>query len=158
MPNKKTLITYEGLKELENKIEYLKGKKRLEIAEKIKEARSFGDLSENSEYDEAKNEQAALEAKIVQIENILRNAEIIDEDKIDITTVQVGCKVTILDLEYDDKETYHIVGSTEADPSKFRISDESPIGNAIINKKVGEIVDVETPSGVIKIKILNITK
>jgi len=158
MPNKKTLITYEGLKELENKIEYLKGKKRLEIAEKIKEARSFGDLSENSEYDEAKNEQAALEAKIVQIENILRNAEIIDEDKIDITTVQVGCKVTILDLEYDDKETYHIVGSTEADPSKFRISDESPIGNAIINKKVGEIVDVETPSGIIQIKILDITK
>jgi len=158
MPNKKTLLTYEGLKELENKIEYLKGKKRLEIAEKIKEARSFGDLSENSEYDEAKNEQAALEAKIVQIENILRNAEIIDEDKIDITTVQVGCKVTILDLEYDDEETYHIVGSTEADPSKFRISDESPIGNAIINKKVGEVVDVETPSGIVKIKILDISK
>ncbi|MBN2851232.1 MAG: transcription elongation factor GreA [Clostridia bacterium] len=158
MPDKKTLLTYEGLKELEQELEFLKGKKRLEIAEKIKEARSFGDLSENAEYDEAKNEQAAVEARILKIENILRNAEVIDEDEIDITEVQVGCKVRILDLEYDDEEIYHIVGSTEAEPSKCRISDESPVGSAIMHKKVGSVVQVETPSGVIKIKILDITK
>lgn len=158
MPNKKTLLTYEGLKELEKEIEYLKGKKRLEIAEKIKQARSFGDLSENSEYDEAKNEQGAVEARIVKIEGILRNAQIIDEDEIDTTTVQVGCKVKIFDMEYEDEDTYHIVGSTEADPSKFRISDESPVGSAIMSKKVGDIITVNAPAGEIKIKILDIFK
>jgi len=158
MPDKKTLLTYEGLIELEKELEYLKGKKRIEIAHKIKEARAFGDLSENSEYDEAKNEQAAVEARIQKLEKILRNAEVIDENKIDTTTVHVGCKVKIFDMEYEDEDVYHIVGSTEADPSKFRISDESPIGTAIMNKKVGDIVDVNTPSGIIKVKIMDITK
>ncbi len=158
MPNKMTLLTHNGLKELEKEFEYLKGRKRIEIAEKIKEARSFGDLSENSEYDEAKNEQAAVEARIQKLEKILRNTEIIDEDKIDITTVHVGCKVELLDVEYKDKDTYHLVGSTEADPSKFRISDESPVGIAIMNKKIGDVVDVSTPSGIVKMKILCISK
>lgn len=158
MPNKKTLLTYKGLKDLEKEFEYLKGKKRLEIAEKIKEARSYGDLSENSEYDEAKNEQAAVEARIKKIELILRNAEIINEKTVDTTTVHVGCKVKILDIEYDDEEIYFIVGSTEADPSKQRISDESPVGEAIMNKKIGDIISVAAPSGEIKMKILDITK
>lgn len=158
MPNKKTILTHNGLKDLEKELEYLKGKKRLEIAEKIKEARSFGDLSENSEYDEAKNEQAAVEARIIKVELILRNAEIINENDVDTTTVHVGCKVKILDIEFDDEEVYFIVGSTEADPSKQRISDESPVGAAIMNKKIDDIISVAAPSGEIKMKILDITK
>lgn len=158
MPDKKTILTYEGLKQLEKELDYLKGKKRKEVAEKIKKAISFGDISENSEYDEAKNEQAALEAKISRLENSLRNAEVIDDDSIQTDQVMVGCKVKILDLEYDEEEIYQIVGSMEADPAKQRISDESPVGSALLGKKPGEAVEVEAPLGCLKFKILEISK
>lgn len=158
MPAKKTILTYEGLQELEKQLEYLKGKKRLEVAEKIKKAISFGDISENSEYDAAKNEQAALEAKIIRLENSLRNAEVIDDESLEIDQVRVGCKVKILDLDYNEEEEYQIVGSMEADPSKQRISDESPVGSALLGKKVKEIIVVEAPLGSLKFEILEISK
>ncbi|MFO7611821.1 MAG: transcription elongation factor GreA [Clostridia bacterium] len=158
MPDKKTILTYEGLKELEKELDYLKGKKRKEIAEKIKKAISFGDISENSEYDEAKNEQAAIESKIAKLETSLRNAEVIDDETIKTDRVSIGCKVKIVDLDYNEEEIYQIVGSMEADPSKQRISDESPVGNALLGKKVGEKVEVAAPLGFMKFKILEISK
>jgi transcription elongation factor GreA len=158
MPDKKTILTYEGLKNLEKELDYLKGKKRMEIAEKIKKAISFGDISENSEYDEAKNEQAALEAKISKLERSLRNAEIIDDDSLTTDQVRVGCKVKIMDLEDEEEEIYQIVGSMEADPSKQRISDESPVGSALLGKKVGDAVEVSAPLGFLQFKILEISK
>lgn len=158
MPDKKTILTYEGLKNLEKELDYLKGKKRMEIAEKIKKAISFGDISENSEYDEAKNEQAALEAKISKLERSLRNAEIIDDDSLTTDQVMVGCKVKIMDLEDEEEEVYQIVGSMEADPSKQRISDESPVGSALLGKKVGDAVEVSAPLGFLQFKILEISK
>ncbi|HPQ47383.1 MAG TPA: transcription elongation factor GreA [Clostridia bacterium] len=158
MPDKKTILTYEGLKELEKQLDYLKGKKRLEIAEKIKKAISFGDISENSEYDEAKNEQAALEAKIAVLENSLRNAEVIDDESLQTDEVRIGCKVRILDMDFNEEEEYQIVGSMEADPSKQRISDESPVGSALLGKKVKEVIEVEAPLGSLKFKILEISK
>ncbi|MBN2558417.1 MAG: transcription elongation factor GreA [Clostridia bacterium] len=158
MPDKKTILTYEGLKELEKELDYLKGKKRKEIAEKIKKAISFGDISENSEYDEAKNEQAAIESKIAKLETSLRNAEVIDDETIKTDRVSIGCKVKIIDLDYNEEEIYQIVGSMEADPSRQRISDESPVGNALLGKKVGEKVEVAAPLGFMKFKILEISK
>jgi transcription elongation factor GreA len=158
MPDKKTILTYEGLKELEKQLDYLKGKKRLEIAEKIKKAISFGDISENSEYDEAKNEQAALESQIIKLENSLRNAEVIDDESIQTDQVRIGCKVRIRDLDYDEEEEYQIVGSMEADPSRQRISDESPVGSALLGKKVKEIIEVDAPLGSLKFEILEISK
>ena len=158
MPDKKTILTYEGLKELEKELDYLKGKKRLEIAEKIKKAISFGDISENSEYDEAKNEQAALEAKIAKLENSLRNAEVIDDDTLSTDQVRIGCKVKILDVDFNEEEQYQIVGSMEADPSKQRISDESPVGSALLGKKVEDEIVVEAPQGSFKLRILEISK
>ncbi|MDX1357769.1 MAG: transcription elongation factor GreA [Clostridia bacterium] len=158
MPDKKTILTYEGLKNLEKELDYLKGKKRMEIAEKIKKAISFGDISENSEYDEAKNEQAALEAKISKLEKSLRNAEVIDDDSLTTDQVRIGCKVKIMDLEDEEEEIYQIVGSMEADPSKQRISDESPVGSALLGKKVGDAVEVSAPLGFLQFKILEISK
>lgn len=158
MPDKKTILTYEGLKNLEKELDFLKGKKRMEIAEKIKKAISFGDISENSEYDEAKNEQAALESKITKLENSLRNAEVIDDTAITTDQVRIGCKVKILDLEYKEEEIYQIVGSMEADPEKQRISDESPVGSALLGKKVGDDVEVSAPLGFLQFKILEISK
>jgi len=158
MPDKKTILTYEGLKSLEKELEYLKGKKRMEIAEKIKKAISFGDISENSEYDEAKNEQAALESKISKLEKSLRNAEVIDDAAITTDQVRIGCKVKIMDLEYEEEEIYQIVGSMEADPGKQRISDESPVGSALLGKKVGDDVEVVAPLGFLQFKILEISK
>lgn len=158
MPDKKTILTYEGLKELEKQLDYLKGKKRLEIAEKIKKAISFGDISENGEYDEAKNEQAALESQIIKLENSLRNAEVIDDESIKTDQVRIGCKVRIRDLNYDEEEEYQIVGSMEADPSRQRISDESPVGSALLGKKVKEIIEVDAPLGSLKFVILEISK
>lgn len=158
MPDKKTILTYEGLKELEKQLDYLKGKKRLEIAEKIKKAISFGDISENSEYDEAKNEQAALESQIIKLENSLRNAEVIDDESIKTDKVRIGCKVRIRDLNYDEEEEYQIVGSMEADPSRQRISDESPVGSALLGKKVKETIEVDAPLGSMKFVILEISK
>ncbi len=158
MPQNETLLTYEGLKKLEEELEYLKTQKRREIAERIKVALGFGDLSENSEYDEAKNEQAQVEMRIVELENKLRNVKIIDEDDIETKTVQVGNIVQVLDVEYNEKVEYKIVGSTEADISENKISNESPIGKALLGRKKNDVVDVETPGGMLQFKILKITK
>lgn len=158
MPQKETLLTYDGLKKLEEELEYLKTEKRREVAERIKVALGFGDLSENSEYDEAKNEQAQVEMKIVDLENKLRNVKIIDEDEIDTKTVQVGNTVQVLDMEYDEKIDYTIVGSEEADLLENKISNESPIGKALLGKKKNEVVEVEAPGGLLSFKILKITK
>ena len=158
MTEKETLLTYEGLKKLEAELEYLKTEKRKEIAERIKVATGFGDLSENSEYDEAKNEQAQVEMRIIDLENKLRNVKLIDEDEIETKTVQVGNVVQVLDIEFDEKVEYKIVGSTEVDLAENKISNESPIGSALLGKKKNEIVDVETPGGIVQLKILKITK
>jgi len=158
MTNKEIVLTYEGLKKLEDELEYLKGVKRREVAERIKQALSFGDISENSEYDEAKNEQAYMEARIVQLENMLKNAKVIDEDDIMTDQVGIGSKVKLLDLEYNEEVEYYIVGSTEADPEKYKISNESPVGRALMGKKKGDIVDVSVPAGLIKFKVLDISK
>ena len=158
MENKQILLTDAGLLKLEQELEMLKTQKRQEVAEKIKVARGFGDLSENSEYDAAKEEQAQVEARIVQLENMLKNAKVIDEDDIDVNVVSVGTRVKVYDEEFDEEIEYNIVGSTEADPDMFKISDESPVGRALIGRKIDEVVDVETPGGTIQFKILSIDK
>jgi transcription elongation factor GreA len=158
MTNKEVVLTYEGLKKLEEELEFLKGAKRREVAERIKQALSFGDISENSEYDEAKNEQAQMEGRIVQLENMLKNARVIDEDEVSTEQVSLGAKVKLYDEEFDEEVVYQIVGSTEADPSKFKISNESPVGKALMGKRVGEIAEVAAPDGTIRFKILTITK
>lgn len=158
MANKEVVLTYEGLKKLEEELEYLKGIKRREVAERIKQALSFGDISENSEYDEAKNEQAQVEGRIIQLETMLKHARLIDEDDVNTDVVSLGSKVKLHDMEFDEEIQYHIVGSTEADPSKFKISNESPVGSALIGNKKGSIVEVNVPDGVIKFKILEIRK
>ena len=155
---KKVVLTPAGLKKLEDELEYLKVEKRKEIAEKIKIARGFGDLSENAEYVAAKEEQGNMEIRIAEIKKILENAEIIDDSEISTDTVSIGAKVKVLDVEFEDEEEYSIVGSTEADPSQNKISDKSPVGKALIGRKIGETVDVEIPSGTISFKILEITK
>ncbi len=158
MENKQIMLTDEGLSKLENELEMLKTQKRQEVAEKIKVARGFGDLSENSEYDAAKEEQAQVEARIVQLENMLKNAKIIDQDDIDVNKVGIGTRVKVYDEEFDEELEYSIVGSTEADPDMFKISDESPVGKALIGRNIGDTVDVETPGGIFKLKILSINK
>ena len=156
--SKQVVLTYEGLERLEKELEYLKTVKRKEIAEKIKQALAFGDLSENSEYDEAKNEQAYYEHRIVQLEKILKNAKVIDEDEVDTEVVSIGSKVKILDIELNKEMEYILVGSTEADPSRNKISNESPLGKILLGKKEGDIVDVVVPGGTIEYKILSISK
>lgn len=156
MENKQILLTDEGLKKLEEELEYLKTEKRKDVAEKIKHARGFGDLSENSEYDEAKDEQAKVELRIVEIEKMLKHAKVIDNEDINIDIVSVGSKLRIFDYDFDEEVSYTIVGSTEADPENGKISDESPIGKALLGKALGETVDVETPGGIVKLKILEI--
>ncbi len=156
MENRQITLTDEGLAKLEAELEMLKTQKRQEVAEKIKVARGFGDLSENSEYDAAKEEQAQVEARIVQLENMLKNAKVIDQDDIDFSTVSVGTKVKVYDKEFDEEMEYSIVGFTEADPELYKISDESPVGKALIGKKVGDTVDVDTPGGTIQLDILEI--
>ena len=151
-------ITDDGLKKLEEELEYLKTTGRADIAEKIKVARGYGDLSENSEYDEAKNEQAKIEARIVEIEAMLKNVEIIEDVKGNAKTVVVGVKVKVLDEEYGDESEYRVVGSTEADPQDGKISDESPVGKALRGKKVGDEVIVEAPGGEFKLKIVAISR
>ena len=155
---KEVLLTYEGLKKLEEELEDLKTNQRSEIAERIKVALGFGDLSENSEYDEAKDAQAKLETKIAELEKKLRNAKVIDMDEIDTKTVQIGNIVKVLDIEFDEEIEYTIVGSTEVDLSINRISNESPIGAALLGKKRNQIVEVEVPAGTVKLKILSIKK
>jgi len=158
MGDKEVILTQEGYDNLEKELEYLKTEKRGEIAERIKVALGFGDLSENSEYDEAKNAQAENEGKIAELENKLRYAKIIDESEIDTKTVQVGNIVKLYDEEYDEEVSYTIVGSTEVDLAQGRISNESPIGAALMGKKKGTTVEVHTPAGIAKYKILSITK
>ena len=155
---KEVLLTQEGYDNLEKELEYLTTEKRAEIAERIKIALGFGDLSENSEYDEAKNAQAANETKIAELENKLRYAKIIDESEIDTKTVQVGNTVKVLDMEFNEEESYTIVGSTEVDLAQNKISNESPIGSALMGAKKGQIVEAQAPAGVIKYKIISITK
>ena len=158
MEEKEVLVTQEGYDNLEKELDYLKTEKRTEIAERIKVALGFGDLSENSEYDEAKNAQAANEIKIAELENKIRYARIIDESEIDTKTVQVGNKVKILDMEYDEELEYTIVGSTEVDLSQNKISNESPIGKALLGAKKNQVVEAITPGGVAKYKVLAIKK
>ena len=150
------MLTYEGLKKLEAELEELKVVRRREVAQMIKEARSQGDLSENAEYDAAKEEQAAVEARIVILEKMLRNAEVIDEDSLGGEVVSIGSKVTVFDIEYDEEIEYLIVGSTEADPVQGRISNESPLGLALIGRGLNETISVEAPDGEIQYRILKI--
>lgn len=156
--NKEVLLTQEGFDKLEQELENLKTVKRVEIAERIKVALGFGDLSENSEYDEAKNAQAENETKIAELENKIRYAKIIDESEIDTKTVQVGNTVKLLDIEFDEEVSYTIVGSTEVDIAQNKISNESPIGSAILGAKKNQIVEVQAPAGVMQYKVLSITK
>lgn len=156
--NKAVLLTQEGYDKLEKELEYLRTEKRAEVAERIKIALGFGDLSENSEYDEAKTAQAENEAKIADLENKIRYAKIIDESEIDTKTVQVGNIVKVFDMEFEEEETYTIVGSTEVDLSQNKISNESPIGIALMGAKKNQIVEVNAPAGIIKYKVLSITK
>ena len=158
MEEKEILLTQEGYDNLEKQLEYLKTEKRAEISERIKVALGFGDLSENSEYDEAKNAQAENEIKIVDLENKLRYAKIIDESEINTNTVQVGNTVKILDLEFNEELEYTIVGSTEVDLSKNKISNVSPIGAALIGAEKDQIVEANTPEGIVKYKVLAIKK
>ena len=156
MASSEIILTRAGLREKQEKLEYLKVVKRGEISEQIKEARGFGDLSENAEYDEAKNEQARVENEIANLEKILRNAVVVDDDTVDVSAVGIGTTVKILDLELKEEEEYHIVGSIEADANRGQISNESPVGSALMGNKVGNIVDVETPGGTVQFKIIDI--
>ena len=158
MAEKEFLLTQEGYDNLEKELEYLKTEKRTEISERIKVALGFGDLSENSEYDEAKNAQAANEIKIADLENKIRHARIIDESEIDTKTVQVGNTVKVLDMEFDEEVEYTIVGSTEVDLVNNKISNESPIGAALLGAKKNQVVEANTPGGIVKFKVLDITK
>ena len=155
---KKNILTPDGLKSLEDELQELKVVRRKEIAQKIKEAREQGDLSENAEYDAAKDEQRDIEARIEELEKILKNAEVVVEDEVDLDRINIGCQVKILDLEYDEELDYKIVGSTEANSLKGKISNESPVGKALIGAKIGDIVEVETQAGVIKYKVLEIER
>ena len=157
MENKEIILTQEGYNNIEKELEYLKTEKRAEIAERIKVALGFGDLSENSEYDEAKNAQAQNEIKIADLENKLRYAKIINESEINTKTVQVGNTVKIRDLDYNEDFEYTIVGSTEVDLSQNKISNESPIGLALIGAKKDQVVEVQIPDGVAKYKVLSIS-
>jgi transcription elongation factor GreA len=156
MEEKKNILTYEGLRKYEDELQDLKVVRRKQVAEKIKEAREQGDLSENAEYDAAKDEQRDIESRIEELEKILKNAEVVVEDEVDLEAINIGCKVKILDMELEEEVEYKIVGSTEADSLKGRISNESPVGKALIGRKVGETVTVETQVGVLKYQVLEI--
>ncbi|ERK28230.1 transcription elongation factor GreA [Clostridium intestinale] len=155
---KKVILTYEGVKKLEEELEFLKTVKRKEITEKIKVALGYGDLSENSEYDEAKNEQAFTEGRILQLENMLKNAVVVDESEISTDRVSIGSKVKIKDYEFDEEVEYVIVGSAEADPINYKISNESPVGAGLLGKKVGDVVEIIVPEGVNKFEVLGIRR
>ena len=158
MSEKKNLLTYEGLKKLEDELQDLKVVQRKEIAQKIKEAREKGDLSENAEYDAAKDEQRDIEARIEQIEKILKNAEVVVEDEVDLDKISVGCVVKVLDVEYDEEEEFKLVGSSEANSLNGKISNESPVGKALIGARVGDTIKVETQAGEIEYKVLEIQR
>ena len=158
MADKKHILTYAGLKQYEDELQNLKVVKRKEVAQKTKEAREQGDLSENAEYDAAKDEQRDIELRIEELEKLLKNAEVVVEDEIDLDKINIGCKVKLLDVEYDEEMEYYIVGSTEANSLQNKISNESPVGHALIGKGVGDVVDVETQAGVIQYKVLEIQR
>ena len=158
MDSEEVLLTQEGYDKLEQELEYLKTTERTEIAGRIKVALGYGDLSENSEYDEAKNAQEMNENKITELENKLRHAKIIDSSEIDTKTVQVGNTVEVLDMDFDENVTYTIVGSTEVDLAQNKISNESPIGSALLGAKKGQVIEAKIPAGVAKFKVLSITK
>ena len=158
MADKIVSLTMEGKAKLEAELAELKSTKREEIAEKIKIARSYGDLSENSEYDEAKNEQAIIEARIAQLDAMLKNAKVLDDDEVTTDKVSVGSKIRLKDIEFDEEVEYSIVGSTEANPDEGKISDESPIGKGLMGRSVGDVVEIEVPSGMIEFEILEISK
>ncbi len=158
MIEKKNILTYEGLRQLEDELHDLKVNQRRLVAQKIKEAREQGDLSENAEYDAAKDEQRDIEARIEEIDKILKNAEVVVEDEVDVNAINIGCKVRILDMEYNEELEYKLVGSTEANSLKGKISNESPLGRALIGAKVGDVVNVEAHAGTMQYKILAIDK
>ena len=158
MVEMKKILTYEGLQSLEKELHDLKVNQRKEVAQKIKEAREQGDLSENAEYDAAKDEQRDIESRIEEIDRILKNVEVVIEDEVDVDVINIGCRVRIYDMEFKEELTYKIVGSTEANSLKGKISNESPLGRELLGKKVGEIVDVETHGEVIQYEILEIQK
>ena len=152
------VLTKSGKLEMEKELEYLKSVKRAEIAEQIKVARSFGDLSENAEYTEARNEQSRIEGKITDLEETLRNAVVVDDDDVALDAVGIGTRVRLLDLDYNEEEVYQILGSTESDIQRNNITNESPVGKALIGRKVGQEVDVDAPGGVVRFRILEISK
>ena len=158
MSEQEVILTREGLKQLEDELENLRSVKRAEVKERLKEAIALGDLSENSEYDDAKNEQAFMEGRILELEKMIRNAKVIDEDAHQEGTVTVGSLVKVKDIEFDEINEYRLVGTVEADPMNNRISNESPVGRALMEQKKGEIVDVEVPAGIIKYEILEVSK
>lgn len=158
MDAKKHILTSKGMEALQEELQQLKVVTRKEIAQKIKEAREQGDLSENAEYDAAMDEQRSIEARIEELEKIIKNAEVIDEDNIDHNVVNIGSSVVVYDMEYDEELTFSIVGSTESDILAGKISNECPLGEALIGKQAGEIIDVESPDGVSQFKIINIVR
>ncbi|MBE3597163.1 MAG: transcription elongation factor GreA [Hydrogenibacillus sp.] len=158
MSEKEVILTPSGLKKLEEELEYLKTVKRKEVAERIKIAIGYGDLSENSEYEDAKNEQAFIEGRILTIEKMLRNARVINDDDVGTDTVSIGSTVVVKDLEFDEEMTFTIVGSAESDPVENKISNESPVGMALLGKKRGDVVEVNAPAGIIRYQILDIQK
>jgi transcription elongation factor GreA len=158
MGDKEIILTQDGLKKLEEELEHLKSVKRREVAERIKVAIGYGDISENSEYEDAKNEQAFIEGRVITLEKMLRNARIINNDDIATDTVSIGSKVTVEDIEFGDSVEYYIVGTAESDPLQNKISNESPVGKAILGKKKGTVVDVSVPAGIIQYKIVDIQK
>lgn len=153
---KETVLTSEGLARLEKELEELKTIKRKEVADKIKVAISFGDLSENSEYDEAKNEQAIIESRILQVETMLKNVKILDSGELNNEIVMVGSKVRVLDEEFEEEDTFHIVGSTEANPAAGKISDECPVGKGLLGHAIGDVVAIPVPNGTVTYRILDI--
>ena len=158
MADKKHILTYAGLKQYEDELQNLKVVKRKEVAQKIKEAREQGDLSENAEYDAAKDEQRDIELRIEELEKLLKNAEVVVEEEIDVNKINIGCKVKLLDVEYDEEMEFYIVGSTEANSLQNKISNEAPVGRALIGKSVGDVVDVERQAGIIQYKVLEIQR
>ena len=158
MADKKHILTYAGLKKYEEELQDLKVNRRKEVAQKIKEAREQGDLSENAEYDAAKDEQRDIEARIEDLEKLLKNAEVVVEDEIELDKISIGCQVKVYDLEFDEEIEFRLVGSTEANSLQNKISNESPVGHALLGRKVGDIVDVETQAGVIQYRVLDIKR
>lgn len=158
MAEKKNILTYAGLKQYEDELQNLKVFRRKEVAQKIKEAREQGDLSENAEYDAAKDEQRDIELRIEELEKLLKNAEVVVEDEIDLEKISVGCKVKVYEIDEDEEMEFKIVGSTEANSLQNKISNESPVGQALLGRKVGDIVDVETQVGIIQYKVLEIQR